>query len=105
MKKSLKFAFVLFHIAFAGVLINACGGDDSSPVIEHPPPDAAVLVPDAANCEPLLQNCGDGKCNLKNRIHAQRAISSCASTGMSPAFLLPNVASAAPYFMKLPAIQ
>ena len=36
---------------------------------------------------------------------AQRAMSSCASTGMSLAFLLPNDASAAPYFKKLPAIQ
>ena len=36
---------------------------------------------------------------------AQSAISSCASTGRSPAFLLPNVASDAPYFRKLPAIQ
>ena len=36
---------------------------------------------------------------------AHSAISSCESTGMSPAFLLPNVASEAPYFMKLPAIQ
>src|SRR5712692_4172643 len=36
---------------------------------------------------------------------AQRAMSSCASTGMSFAFLLPNAPSAAPYFRKLPAIQ
>ena len=36
---------------------------------------------------------------------AQSAISWCASTGMSPAFLLPKVDSAAPYFRKLPAIQ
>jgi hypothetical protein len=36
---------------------------------------------------------------------AQRAMSSWASTGMSFAFLLPNDASAAPYFRKLPAIQ
>jgi hypothetical protein len=36
---------------------------------------------------------------------AHSAISSCASTGMSPAFLLPNDDSSAPYFRKLPAIQ
>src|SRR5437773_7347833 len=36
---------------------------------------------------------------------AHKAMSSCASTGRSPAFLLPKVASAAPYFRKLPAIQ
>ena len=36
---------------------------------------------------------------------AQSAMSSCASTGMSPAFRLPKVASAVPYFRKLPAIQ
>src|ERR1039458_5955612 len=32
-------------------------------------------------------------------------MSSCASTGRSPGFLLPKLASAAPYFRKLPAIQ
>src|ERR1035438_6923108 len=32
-------------------------------------------------------------------------MSSCASTGRSPGFLLPKVASEAPYFRKLPAIQ
>ena len=36
---------------------------------------------------------------------AHSAMSWCASTGMSPAFRLPNEASAAPYFRKLPAIQ
>jgi len=42
---------------------------------------------------------------MKVKRGAHNAISSCASTGKSPAFLLPNVASAAPYFMKFPAIQ
>src|SRR5436305_1464985 len=36
---------------------------------------------------------------------AQRAINSWASTSRSPAFLLPKLDSAAPYFRKLPAIQ
>jgi len=34
-----------------------------------------------------------------------QAISSFESTGMSPGVLLPNAASEAPYFIKLPAIQ
>ena len=36
---------------------------------------------------------------------AHRAISSCESTGMSPALRLPKLASDAPYLRKLPAIQ
>lgn len=36
---------------------------------------------------------------------AHSAISSFESTGMSPGFMLPKVASDAPYFMKLPPIQ
>ena len=42
---------------------------------------------------------------MKVRRGAHNAISSWESTGMSPAFLLPKSASAAPYFRKLPAIQ
>src|SRR6266516_3812383 len=42
---------------------------------------------------------------MKVRRGAHKAISSCASTGRSLAFLLPNVASEAPYFRKFPAIQ
>ena len=36
---------------------------------------------------------------------AHKAINSLESTGRSPAFLLPKEDFAAPYFMKLPAIQ
>ena len=36
---------------------------------------------------------------------AHSAISSFESTGISPGFLLPKLASDAPYFIKLPAIQ
>ena len=42
---------------------------------------------------------------MKVRRGAHSAMSSWESTGMSPAFRLPKVASAAPYFRKLPAIQ
>src|SRR3989475_13272579 len=42
---------------------------------------------------------------MKVRRGAHNAINSWASTGKSPAFLLPKVDSAAPYFKKLPAIQ
>ncbi len=57
MKKSLQFAFVLGHLACATLLFGACGGDESSPVIAHPPPDASVVLPDAQGCDPLTQDC------------------------------------------------